>query len=135
MIQHHEIILPAFSQGCHLITSYVLDELTLPQVGLLHLFLQHTSAALCIQENASPEVQADLHVAFQRLVPESPTLYTHNDEGADDMPAHIKAALVGVSLSIPIARHELMLGTWQGIYLMEFRRRALSRKIIVSLFS
>ena len=99
------------------------------ETGLLTLFCRHTSASLVIQENASPDVLVDLEAAFGRLAPESAGLYKHADEGPDDMPAHIRAALTGVTLSIPIIGGRLALGTWQGVFLFEHRRRPHRREV------
>ncbi|MGO9421092.1 secondary thiamine-phosphate synthase enzyme YjbQ [Roseiarcus sp.] len=104
------------------------------RTGLLTLFCRHTSASLLIQENAAPEVQRDLEAYFARIAPEDPRAYAHNDEGPDDMPAHIRAALTGVQLSIPLMGGQLALGTWQGIYLFEHRRAPHRREIAVHLF-
>ena len=101
--------------------------------GLLTLFCQHTSASLLIQENAAPEVRADLEAFFDSLAPEDRTRYRHNDEGPDDMPSHIRAALTAVSLQIPVLDGRLALGTWQGVYLFEHRRAPHSRKIALHL--
>ena len=101
--------------------------------GLCHLFCRHTSAGLIIQENADPSAKFDLEQFIKRLVPENDPAFTHTLEGADDMPSHIKSVLTGMSLTIPILRHELALGTWQGIYLWEFRTRPQAREVIVSL--
>ena len=98
--------------------------------GLMTLFCRHTSASLTIQENASPEVRSDLEAAFARLAPEAPGLYAHADEGPDDMPAHIRAVLTGVSLSIPVIGGRMALGTWQGVYLFEHRRRPHRREVV-----
>jgi secondary thiamine-phosphate synthase enzyme len=103
------------------------------QAGLLTLFCRHTSAGLVIQENAAPDVRADLEAFFDRVVPEEAGRYRHTDEGPDDMPAHIRAALTGVQLAIPIVRGRLALGTWQGIYLFEHRRAPHSREIALHL--
>ncbi|HXA35745.1 MAG TPA: secondary thiamine-phosphate synthase enzyme YjbQ [Steroidobacteraceae bacterium] len=97
--------------------------------GLLTMFCTHTSASLLIQENAAPEVRSDLEAYFERIAPEDPDLYDHDDEGPDDMPAHIRAALTPVQLSIPVIRGKLALGTWQGLYLFEHRRRPHERRI------
>ena len=97
--------------------------------GLLTLFCRHTSASLLIQENAAPEVRADLERYFAEIAPEDPARYAHDDEGPDDMPAHLRAALTNVSLSIPILGGRLMLGTWQGVYLFEHRSRPHAREI------
>jgi secondary thiamine-phosphate synthase enzyme len=100
------------------------------ETGLMTLFCRHTSASLTIQENASPEVLLDLEAAFARLAPEAPGFYQHADEGPDDMPAHIRAALTGVSLSIPVIGGRMALGTWQGVFLFEHRRRPHRREIV-----
>jgi secondary thiamine-phosphate synthase enzyme len=101
--------------------------------GLLTLFCRHTSASLLIQENAAPEVRSDLEAWFARIAPEDPTLYDHDDEGPDDMPAHLRAALTQVQLSVPLIDGRLALGTWQGIYLFEHRRRPHRRSIALHL--
>lgn len=130
-----EIILPPFHRGCHIVTSHVTRELTSLRrcrVGLLHLFIQHTSASLTINENADPDVPVDLSMSFDRLVPEA-WPYQHTCEGPDDMPAHVKSALTGASLSIPIAEGRLLLGTWQGIYLCEHRNHGGRRHLIATI--
>ena len=132
----NKILLPPFPQGMHLITERIEEALPkLPDAGILHLFLQHTSAGLTLNENADPSVRFDLHNALNRMAPENHPSYTHTMEGADDMPAHIKASLTGCSLTIPISMGRLALGTWQGIYLCEFRKRAGSRRIIATVIS
>jgi secondary thiamine-phosphate synthase enzyme len=117
------------------ITRDVLNWLEPPmvQAGLLTLFCRHTSAGLLIQENAARDVRADLETFFDRLAPEDANRYRHADEGADDMPAHIRTALIGVHLAIPIVQGELALGTWQGIYLFEHRRAPHHRQIALHL--
>lgn len=130
------IQLPAFKRGFHLITREVTDALPeLPQfgVGLLHVFIQHTSASLSINENADPDVPTDLESSFSAIAPED-FPYRHTCEGPDDMPAHVKASILGSSLTIPIARGALTLGTWQGIYLCEHRNRAGRRKLVLTLW-
>lgn len=119
-------------QGLHDITPVVRNyvEQTGAMEGVCHLFIQHTSASLLIQENADPSAKRDLEVWLNRLVPEDDPLYTHTVEGSDDMPAHIKAALTATSLSIPITEGELALGTWQGIFLWEHRRHRGERSVI-----
>jgi len=135
MIQQKEIKLPAFNRGFHLITSHIIKELPdLPNSGLLHIFIKHTSAGITINENADPTVRQDLENTFNKLVPEHDQ-YFHTDEGEDDMPAHIKASIIGPSLTIPVSEGKLNLGTWQGIYLCEFRNHAGNRKIVLSLVS
>jgi secondary thiamine-phosphate synthase enzyme len=131
MVQQLEFQLPPFSRGFHLITDRVLTQLPpLPKAGLLHLFILHTSAGLTINENADPDVRTDFESIFNALVPENLPYLTHVLEGPDDMPAHIKAALVGTSVQIPIVEGRLRLGTWQGIYLCEFRNRGGGRQLV-----
>lgn len=130
-----EITLPAFSRGCHLITSEVLRHL--PQIrdfriGLLHVFIRHTSASLTLNENADPDVLTDMNMGLNRLVPES-WPYVHTCEGPDDMPAHIKASLTDSSLSIPICDGQLQTGTWQGIYLCEHRNHGGRRRLVATI--
>ena len=136
MIQQTEFRLMARRRGFHLVTEEIRRALpTLPKVGVLHLFIKHTSAGLSINENAAPDVRTDLNAIFDRLAPEGERYYTHNDEGDDDMPAHVKSSLVGVSLTIPITNGQLNLGIWQGIYLCEFRNRASARTIVATIIS
>ncbi len=136
MIQQYPISLPAFSRGYHIITPLVAEKLgNLPEVGLLHLFIKHTSAAITINENADPSVRVDFENIFNRIVPENEPYYTHTCEGSDDMPAHIKAAMIGNDLQIPITNYRLNLGTWQGIYLCEFRNYGGSRKLVATVYS
>lgn len=130
-----EIILPRFERGCHLITNLIEQHLpALPQTGLLNLFIQHTSCGITINENADPTVRHDLEQALNRIIPEDTTYYTHTLEGKDDMPAHIKNSLIGCSLTIPIRHGRLALGTWQGIYLCEFRNAGGHRHIIATIY-
>jgi secondary thiamine-phosphate synthase enzyme len=127
--------LPKHSKGFHLITDKVLAETgKLPATGVLHVFIQHTSAGLAIGENADPTVRKDLNQSFDQLAPENAG-YLHDAEGADDMPAHIKTVLTGNSVSIPITGGKLNLGTWQGIYLCEFRDHATSRTLVVTILN
>jgi secondary thiamine-phosphate synthase enzyme len=136
MIQQKELTLPPFKRGFHVITELIVKQLPeLPATGVLHLFIKHTSAGLTINENYSPDVLKDFESSFNKLVPENQPYYTHNDEGSDDMPAHIKTALVGYSINIPISGHQLNLGTWQGIYLCEFRNKASARTIVITVYS
>ena len=129
-----EIILQARPAGFHLITGEVLSQLpTLPRVGLLNLFVKHTSAALTINENADPDVRVDMKSIFDRLVREREPYYLHTLEGDDDMPAHAKSSISGVSLTIPITDGRLNLGTWQGIYLCEFRDYGGRRHIVATI--
>ncbi|MCC9609675.1 secondary thiamine-phosphate synthase enzyme YjbQ [Blastopirellula sp. JC732] len=129
------ITLPAMPRGFHLITRHVVDalpQMASLQVGLLHVFIQHTSASLTVNENADPDVRVDLEMAFSKIAPES-FPYVHTTEGPDDMPAHIKAAMLGSSVSIPVSGGRLALGTWQGIYLCEHRDRGGSRRLVLTL--
>lgn len=122
MIQQVEFALAAKHRGCHLVTREIIDRLPkpLPKAGLLNLFVKHTSCALSINENADPDVRSDMEKIMNHIVRENEPYYDHVLEGADDMPAHAKSSLFGVSLSIPITDGRLNLGTWQGIYLCEF---------------
>jgi secondary thiamine-phosphate synthase enzyme len=136
MIQQKEIVLPPFPRGYHLIDRHLEKALgTLPDRGLLHIFIQHTSAAITINENADPDVRADFESIFNHVVPENLPFLKHTLEGPDDMPAHIKAAMIGTSVSIPITRGKLNLGTWQGVYLCEFRNHGGARRLVVSIYS
>ncbi len=131
-----EIHLSPRPRGFHLITSDILRELPeLEQfdVGLAHLFILHTSASLTLNENASPDVRQDMESYFNEAVPEGAPYYRHTIEGPDDMPAHIKASMLGASLWIPISSGSFRLGTWQGIYLCEHRNRGGSRKLVATL--
>ena len=107
----------------------------LPQTGLFSLFIKHTSAGLCINENADPSVLVDFESCFNRIMPENEPYLTHTIEGPDDMPAHIKSALVGSSITIPISNGRFNFGTWQGIYLCEFRNRGGNRKLVATIYS
>ncbi len=129
-----EIVLPQFSRGCHLVTSHILQEV--PEIrdlqtGLLHVFIQHTSASLTLNENADPDVLVDMNMALNKLAPES-WPYVHTCEGPDDMPAHVKSSLTDSSLSIPIGNGRLLTGTWQGIYLCEHRNHGSRRHLVVT---
>lgn len=136
MVQQYEIQLPAYSKGFHLITHEILKAIpSLPEKALLNIFILHTSAGLAINENADPTVRSDLDQAFDVLAPENQPFYDHTVEGPDDMPAHIKSILVGSSVSLPISNGRPRLGTWQGIYLCEFREKATPRKLVVTVLS
>jgi len=135
LVKQTEFTLPAQRRGYHIVTHEILQQLpTLPQVGMLHLFIKHTSAAITINENADPDVRTDFESIFNKIVPENMPFLTHTMEGPDDMPAHIKAAMIGNSVSIPISKGRLNLGTWQGIYLCEHRNHASGRKLVLSAF-
>jgi secondary thiamine-phosphate synthase enzyme len=136
MWAQQQINLPAFSRGFHIITSYVIDsvpEIKNQSIGMLHLFIKHTSASIAINEGADPDVRVDFETHFNKLVPENSPEFIHNAEGPDDMPAHIKSAILGSSLSIPITDGKINLGTWQDIYLCEHRNHASGRKLIVTI--
>jgi secondary thiamine-phosphate synthase enzyme len=130
-----QIELAPRSRGFHLVTAEVLSslpELGQIQVGILHLLIQHTSASLALNENAAPEVRRDFESWFNRAVPEGAEYWTHTLEGDDDMPAHIKAALLGPSLTLPLSNGRPALGTWQGIYLCEHRDRGGARAVVAT---
>ena len=132
-----EIKLSPKGRGFHLVTQEILSQL--PEirrftVGLAHIFIQHTSASLALNENADPTVRSDMEAHFNEMVPEGAPYYLHTFEGPDDMPAHIKAAMIGSSLTLPITSGQLNLGTWQGIYLCEHRNRATARRLLVTIW-
>lgn len=134
MIQQVEITLRPHARGFHLVTEEIIRQLPpFPQTGLLNLFIQHTSAALSINENCDPDVRDDMEQIFNRLIRERESWYTHTLEGWDDMPAHAKSIMIGVSLSVPVTRGQLNLGTWQGIYLCEFRNHGGPRRIVATI--
>ena len=136
MIQQYEIRLEAYPRGYHIITSQIMKQIPqLPKTGLLNVFIHHTSAGLMINEAADPSVLTDMENMFNHLVPENLPFLVHTMEGPDDMPAHVKSALTGVSLTIPISEGRLKLGTWQGIFLCEFRDHGGQRKLTVTVYS
>ena len=131
----HLVMLKARPRGVHLVTSEIVEqvaELSDLRVGLAHIFIRHTSASLTLNENASPDVRRDFEAWFNAAIPED-FAWTHTLEGADDMPAHVKASLMGPSLTLPVSGGRLALGTWQGIYLCEHRDRGGSRSLLVTL--
>ena len=129
-----EFSLKPYTRGFHVVTDEILTALgPLPEVGMLHLFIKHTSAAITINESADPDVLVDFESVFNHLVPENLPFLFHTMEGPDDMPAHIKAAMIGHTISVPITNFRLNLGTWQGIYLCEFRNRGGSRKLVATI--
>lgn len=136
MIQQIDFSLAAKHRGCHLITREVLEHLPqpLPKTGLMNLFVKHTSCALSINENADPDVRSDMEKIMNHLVKENEPYYDHTLEGLDDMPAHAKSSLFGVSLTIPISNGRLNLGTWQGIYLCEFRDYGGPRRLVATIY-
>lgn len=135
MVSQTEFSLKSRAKGFHLVTNEILQNLPeLPSAGLLNLFVKHTSCGLAINENADPDVRADLGEIFDRLVREREPYYRHILEGADDMPAHGRSMLTGVSLTVPITEGRLNLGVWQGIYLCEFRNCGGSRQVVATIF-
>ena len=136
MVKQIEFLLPEYRYGFHLITSQIASRLgELPETGLVNLFIKHTSAGLTINENADSTVLSDFKTFFSDWIPENYPKFEHNYEGRDDMPAHIKSSVVGQSLTIPITNGHLNLGTWQGIYLCEFRYSGGKRKIVATIYS
>lgn len=135
MITQKEILVGPFTKGYHNIDNQLTKSFNkLPEAGLLHIFVKHTSAGLMINENADPDVHTDLKVLFQRMAPEGDREYTHTMEGKDDMPAHFKSAVLGVSISIPITNYRLNLGTWQSLYFCEFRNHGGKRKLVLTVY-
>jgi secondary thiamine-phosphate synthase enzyme len=135
MIDQIDINLKSYPRGFHLITEEILEQLSnLPNKGLLNLFIQHTSAGLTINENADPTVRTDFESSFNHIIKENEPFYKHTYEGSDDMPAHIKSSVVGCSLTIPITGNRLNMGTWQGIYLCEFRNYGGARKVVATVY-
>ena len=133
----YKFTLPSYPRGFHLITDKIVShckDIHSINVGLAHIFIKHTSASLTINENADSTVRLDMESHFNIAVPENAPYYKHTYEGADDMPAHIKASLLGSSVTIPISNGEFNLGTWQGVYLCEHRNHASGRKIVITLY-
>ncbi len=136
MIEQLKIILPAFKRGYHLITDLIERQLPdLPEKGLVNILIQHTSAGISLNENADPSVRVDFETFMNKLVPENDPGFVHTLEGSDDLPAHLKSSLIGASLTIPVASHQLNLGTWQGIYLCEFRNSGGRRRLVITILS
>ncbi len=132
-----QITLPTYSRGFHIITDKVINnipEINKINIGVLHVFIKHTSASLTINENADPTVRSDFESHLNKMVPENAPYYLHNYEGSDDMPAHIKTSLLGSSVQIPITNGKLNLGIWQGIYLCEHRNHGGSRSLVVTAY-
>ena len=133
MILQREITLPPMGRGVHLITAYITRQLAgLKATGICNVMIKHTSAALALNENADPDVRTDLAAIFDRMVPENAPFYLHTFEGSDDMPAHAKSVIVGASLTLPVTDGRLNLGTWQGIYMCEFRDCGGPRNIVIT---
>lgn len=136
MVEQIEFTLRPYPRGIHLVTGEVMRQLPpLPEKGLLNLLIKHTSAALALNENADPDVRHDLNMIFDRLVPENAPFYLHTDEGPDDMPSHAKSVIVGSTLTLPITDGHINLGTWQGIYLCEFRDYGGPRRVVATILS
>lgn len=134
MIKQVEFSLASLPRGFHVITREVVSNLPeLPKTGILNLFIKHTSAAISLNENYDSDVLLDMEKIFSSIVKENESLYRHNDEGPDDMPAHGKSSIIGVSINIPISDHKLNLGTWQGIYLCEFRNYGGRRNFVATI--
>ncbi|HKL33673.1 MAG TPA: secondary thiamine-phosphate synthase enzyme YjbQ [Tangfeifania sp.] len=136
MIQQVEITLPRLGRGYHLVTSNIERELPdLPEKGLLHILVKHTSAGITLNENADPTVRGDFESFINKMIPENDPVYEHTLEGPDDMPAHLKASVIGAEITVPITNSRLNLGTWQGIYFCEFRNGKRSRKLVLTVYS
>lgn len=134
MVQQIEITLRPMPRGFHLVTGEIIRQLPkLPKTGIINIFTKHTSCGLSINENCDPDVRGDMETIFNRLVPENHPDYLHTMEGADDMPAHAKCTLSGVSITIPITDGHLNLGTWQGIYFCEYRNYGGARKLVITI--
>ena len=136
MWMQKNISIKSISRGFHIITDQVTDqipEIKTIKIGILHLFIKHTSASLTINENADKTVRNDFEKHFNEMVPENQSYYQHKYEGPDDMPAHLKASILGSSISIPISNGHLNMGTWQGIYLCEHRNNAFQRKMVATI--
>jgi len=136
MVSQVQFTLPGYKRGFHLVTGTILSHLPdLPETGLVNIFIHHTSAALAINENADPTVRYDFESFMNKMVPENDPVYRHTMEGPDDMPAHLKSSLLGQSITIPVTSGRLNLGTWQGIYLCEFRNFGGRREITITVTS
>ena len=134
MVTQRNIMLPPMPRGFHLITRHIEEAAgELPKAGTMHVLIQHTSAGLTLNENADPSVRHDFESFINHMVPEDHPLYTHVFEGLDDMPAHLKASIIGSSVTIPITRGKMNMGTWQGIYLCEFRNHGGSRRLVITI--
>ncbi len=136
MIIQKEISLSGYRRGYHLITSVIEKNLPdLPDTGLLHILVKHTSAGITLNENADPTVRTDFENFMNKLIPEDDPVYIHTYEGSDDMPAHLKSSVIGSEVTIPITHGRLNLGTWQGIYFCEFRNFGGSRRLVLTIYS
>ena len=136
MIYQKEIVLSNYKRGYHLITDWVMQNLSdLPEYGILNVFVKHTSAGITLNENADPTVRTDFESFINKMIPENDPCYVHVYEGSDDMPAHLKSSVIGASINIPITNYRLNLGTWQGIYFCEFRNYGGRRKLVLTIYS
>lgn len=136
MIQQLEITLSPFRRGYHLISPVIEKYLPpLPEKGLLHILVKHTSAGITLNENADPSVRTDFETFIDKMIPEDDPDFIHTYEGSDDMPAHLKSSVIGAEVTIPVTNHRLNLGTWQGIYFCEFRNHGGSRKLVLTIVS
>jgi len=136
MVEQIELQLQNYKRGYHLITDEIIRNIPkIPENGIVNIFIKHTSAAITINENADYTVRSDFETFFNKLIPDSTQWFQHNTEGNDDMPAHIKASILGQSVTIPIKNGRLNLGTWQGIYLCEFRNHSSKRNITITIIS
>jgi len=136
MIQQVEITLPQMGRGYHLVTSIIERELPeLPEKGLLHILVKHTSAGITLNENADPTVRSDFESFISKMIPANDPVYEHTLEGSDDMPAHLKSSVIGAEITVPITNSRINLGTWQGIYFCEFRNGKRSRKLVLTVYS
>lgn len=136
MVEQKEITLSRYSRGYHLITNVIEENLPdLPEKGLLHILVKHTSAGITLNENADPTVRDDFESFVSNWIPEDEGLFSHTLEGSDDMPAHLKSSVIGAEITVPITNKRLNLGTWQGIYFCEFRNFGSKRKLILTVYS
>lgn len=135
MVSHHQLNIPTQGKGTYEITREIQAVVTKSgfSEGIVNIFVQHTSCSLCLMENADPSARQDLHAYFDRLVPENERYFVHTAEGPDDMPSHIRAVLTRSSETIPVAKGQLLLGTWQGVFLFEHRRAPHARKVVITL--
>lgn len=135
MVSHHQLNIPTQGKGTYEITREIQAVVTKSgfSEGIVNIFVQHTSCSLCLMENADPSARQDLHAYFDRLVPENERYFVHTAEGPDDMPSHIRAVLTRSSETIPVAQGQLLLGTWQGVFLFEHRRAPHARKVVITL--
>lgn len=136
MIQQKEVIIGPMKKGFHIIDRIIYDSIEdFPEIGMLNIFVKHTSAGLMINENADPDVRIDLNSLLNKMAPENEPYYLHTMEGSDDMPAHFKSSVLGQSLMVPITNNRMNLGTWQSVFFCEFRNYGGERKIVITIYS